>query len=76
MAYMIALNVIGVLVVEVLPTKYPDFVTKQMLGVLVGLAIAIVLSLIDYHKILNLTAIILPFMCSQSGSRSYMGTFC
>ena len=58
MAYMIALNVIGVLVVRSATNKDPDFVTKQMLGVLVGLAIAIVLSLIDYHKILNLTAII------------------
>ena len=58
MTYMIALNVIGVLVVRSATNKDPDFVTKQMLGVLVGLAIAIVLSLIDYHKILNLTAII------------------
>ena len=40
MTYMIALNVIGVLVVRSATNKDPDFVTKQMLGVLVGLAIA------------------------------------
>ncbi len=32
MTYMIALNVIGVLVVRSATNKDPDFVTKQMLG--------------------------------------------
>ena len=58
MAYMIALYVIGILVVRSATNKDPDFVNKQLMGVLVGLAIAIVLSLIDYHKILNLTTVI------------------
>ena len=34
------------------------YVGKQLMGVLVGLAIAIGLSLIDYHKILNLSTVI------------------
>ncbi len=38
MAYMIALNVIGVLVVRSATNKDPDFVTKQLMGVMVGLA--------------------------------------
>ena len=58
MAYMIALNVIGVLVVRSATNKDPDFVTKQLMGVMVGLVIAICLSPIDYHKILNFSTII------------------
>ena len=65
MAYMIALNVIGVLVVRSATNKDPDFVTKQLMGVMVGLVIAICLSLIDYHKILNFSTIIyLLCICS------------
>ena len=76
MAYMIALNVIGVLVVRSATNKDPDFVTKQMLGVLVGLAIAIVLSLIDYHKILNLTAIIYLLCVASLVAVLIWGQFC
>ena len=65
MSYMIALNVIGVLVVRSATNKDPDFVTKQLMGVMVGLVIAICLSLIDYHKILNFSTIIyLLCICS------------
>lgn len=56
--YVMALNVIGVLVIRSATNMDADFVTKQTLGVLVGLAIAIGLSLIDYHKILNFSVII------------------
>lgn len=56
--YMIALNVIGVLVVRSATNMDSDYVGKQLMGVLVGLAIAIGLSLIDYHKILNLSTVI------------------
>ena len=37
MSYMIALNVIGVLVVRSATNKDPDFVTKQLMGVMVGI---------------------------------------
>lgn len=56
--YMIALNVIGVLVIRSATNLDADAVNKQLLGVLVGLAIAIGLSLIDYHRILNFSIII------------------
>ncbi|MCC8024342.1 MAG: rod shape-determining protein RodA [Clostridium sp.] len=59
--YMIALNVIGVLVIRSATNLDADAVNKQLLGVLVGLAIAIGLSLIDYHKILNFSMIIYVF---------------
>ena len=64
MSYMIALNVIGVLVVRSATNKDPDFVTKQLMGVMVGLVIAICLSLIDYHKILNFSTIIYLLLSS------------
>ena len=51
--YMIALNIIGVLVIRSATNMNADAVNKQLLGVLVGLAVAIGLSLIDYHRILN-----------------------
>ena len=51
--YMIALNVIGILVIRSATNLDADAVSKQLMGVLVGLAVAIGLSLIDYHKILN-----------------------
>lgn len=51
--YMIALNVIGILVIRSATNLDADAVNKQLMGVLVGLAVAIGLSLIDYHKILN-----------------------
>lgn len=51
--YMIVLNIIGILVIRSATNMDADAVNKQLMGVLVGLAVAIGLSLIDYHKILN-----------------------
>lgn len=51
--YMIALNVIGVLVIRSATNMDADAVNKQLLGVLVGLALCIGLSLVNYHRILN-----------------------
>ena len=56
--YMIALNIIGVLVIRSATNLDAEAVNKQLLGVLVGLAIAIGLSFIDYHRILNFSIII------------------
>ena len=56
--YMIALNIIGVLVIRSATNMNADAVNKQLLGVLVGLAVAIGLSLIDYHRILNFSMVI------------------
>lgn len=56
--YMIALNVIGILVIRSATNMNADAVNKQLMGVLVGLVVAIGLSLIDYHKILNFSIVI------------------
>lgn len=56
--YMIVLNVIGVLVIRSATNMDADAVNKQLLGVLVGLALSIGLSLVDYHRILNFSMVI------------------
>lgn len=58
MLYMIALNVIGVLVIRSATNLDANAVNKQLLGVLVGLALTIGLSLVDYHKILNFSMVV------------------
>ena len=63
--YMIALNIIGVLVIRSATNLDAEAVNKQLLGVLVGLAIAIGLSFIDYNRILNFSIIIYG-LCIES----------
>ena len=58
LAYMTALSVIGILVVRSATNMDSEAVTKQMLGILAGMAIAVCLSLVDYHKILNFSTVI------------------
>lgn len=58
MAYMIGLNVIGILVIRSATNLDTESVTKQMMGVLVGLAIAIGLSIVDYHRVLSFSGVI------------------
>lgn len=52
--YMLLLSVIGILVVASASNQDTGTVTKQMIGVMVGFALAIGLSIIDYHKIIKL----------------------
>ena len=52
--YMIALNAIGILVIRSATNLDEGAVARQMMGVMVGLSLAVGLSLIDYHRILNL----------------------
>ncbi|MGN0371292.1 MAG: FtsW/RodA/SpoVE family cell cycle protein [Enterocloster sp.] len=56
--YMIALNVIGVLVIRSATNMDADAVTKQMMGVMIGLAVAVGLAVVDYHRILNFSTVI------------------
>lgn len=56
--YMMALNILGILVIRSATNLDEAMVSKQILGVLCGMAVAIGLSLVDYHRILNLSAII------------------
>ena len=84
LAYMTALSVIGILVVRSATNMDSEAVTKQMFGILAGMAIAVCLSLVDYHKILNFSTVIYlicigsllavlfwgsPSICENAGSR-------
>ena len=55
--YMVALSVIGILVVASASGQDSSTVTKQIIGIMVGFALAIGLSIIDYHRIINLYAL-------------------
>lgn len=55
--YMLSLSVIGILVVASASNQDSGTVTKQMIGVMVGFALAIGLSIIDYHKLIKLYAL-------------------
>ncbi len=52
------LNIIGVLVLRSASNMDTALVTKQIVGIVVGFVLAIGLSLIDYHKIANLSSMI------------------
>ena len=56
--YMTALNILGILVIRSATNLNETMVSKQILGVLIGMAVAVGLSLVDYHRILNLSAVI------------------
>lgn len=55
---MTALNILGILVIRSATNLNETMVSKQILGVLIGMAVAVGLSLVDYHRILNLSAVI------------------
>lgn len=55
--YMLSLSIIGILVVASASNQDSGTVTKQMIGIMVGFAMAIGLSIIDYHKIIKLYAL-------------------
>ena len=55
--YMVALSVIGILVVASASGQDSSTVTKQIIGIMVGFTLAIGLSIIDYHRIINLYAL-------------------
>lgn len=50
--YSLALNVLGILLIRSATNQDPDFVNKQIMGIAVGLLIALILSVTDYHKII------------------------
>ena len=54
---MLSLSIIGILVVASASNQDSGTVTKQMIGIMVGFAMAIGLSIIDYHKIIKLYAL-------------------
>lgn len=56
--YMLCLSVIGLVMVISASNHDSSTVNKQIIGVMVGFAMAVGISLIDYHRILNLYALI------------------
>ncbi len=51
--YALILNFLGVLLIRSATNQDPSYVNKQVFGILIGLAIALVLSVIDYHQIIK-----------------------
>lgn len=58
MLYMAALSVIGILVVASASGQDSGTVTKQVIGIMAGFALAVGLSLIDYRRFIHLYAFI------------------
>ncbi len=56
--YMLALSGIGVMAIWSATNQSESAVNKQILGIAVGLFMAIVLSLIDYHRLLSFSTLI------------------
>ncbi|MCI8515813.1 MAG: rod shape-determining protein RodA [Hungatella sp.] len=56
--YMLALSVIGILAIWSATNQSRSAVNKQIMGIAVGLALAVALSLIDYHRLLSLSTMI------------------
>lgn len=56
--YMLALSVLGILVIGSASGMDASAVRKQIVGVVVALAVCLVLSLIDYHKYFKMTGVI------------------
>lgn len=56
--YTLALNFVGILIINSATNQDAAVVNKQIIGILVGMGLAIGFSLIDYHKILNLYTLV------------------
>lgn len=56
--YVLVLNILGVLVIRSATNQDMSVVGKQILGIVVGLAIVIGLSLLDYHRVLSFSTVI------------------
>lgn len=56
--YVLLLNILGVLVIRSATNQDMSVVGKQIMGIVVGMAIVIGLSLIDYHRILSFSWVI------------------
>lgn len=52
--YVLLLNLLGIMVIRSATNQDMAYVGKQVMGIIVGFAIVLLLSLVDYHKILSL----------------------
>lgn len=71
--YMLALSIIGVLVVASASNQNSSIVTKQIIGVIVGLALAVGLSVLDYNKLLKLYPVVYGLCILLLGAVLVMG---
>ena len=71
--YMLSLSVIGILVVASASNQDSSTVTKQIIGVTVGFALAVGLSIIDYHRLLKLYALVYVLCILFLGAVLVMG---
>lgn len=58
LGYMLALSAIGVLAIWSATNQSRSMVNKQMIGIAVGLFLAVALSLVDYHRILSFSIVV------------------
>lgn len=56
--YVLVLNILGVLVIRSATNQDMSVVGKQIMGIVVGMAIVIGLSLLDYHRVLSFSTVI------------------
>lgn len=56
--YVLMLNIFGVLVIRSATNQDMAVVGKQIMGIVVGFAVVIALSLLDYHKVISLATVV------------------
>lgn len=56
--YTLLLNIVGVLVIRSATNQDMSLVSKQIMGIVIGFIMVIGLSLLDYHRLLSLSAVI------------------
>ena len=56
--YVLLLNITGVLIIRSASNQDISMVLKQIVGILVGLTAVIILSLVDYHKVVSVAPLI------------------
>ena len=56
--YVLLLNITGVLIIRSAPNQDASMVMKQIVGILVGLTAVVILSLVDYHRVVSFAPVI------------------
>ena len=56
--YVLLLNILGVLIIRSASNQDASMVTKQIFGIVVGFAAVLILSLIDYHRVVSFAPLI------------------
>ena len=56
--YVLLLNITGVLIIRSASNQDASMVMKQIVGILVGLTAVVILSLVDYHRVVSFAPVI------------------